>query len=288
MNDNKQRIINISRVDHELTILRKLVGKKHTFLSFVILSVLFFLIGYIGYSHLWDGAHFDSMDDFFELHHHAAILNLSLIMGYEHPLLELHESCDAEGHVHTSDPQHHSNLERLMHEMEHKHHYYLWIAFHVQIFVVVTSFLKLFFLVDKTWEWMLNALIVLVLISTFFQFIGCVAIIFILYHIWCTTSVFLIIGQIWLTIVELGSFLALWTIRQKLNYLKHHHFKFQQNILAKVNHIKKNSDHTELQRAATEILSTQDHFSDFIKSFLFKFKDNLTNLSLSSNKQKRD
>lgn len=241
---------------------------------------MFFLIGHVGYIHVWEGAHFDDMNDIFELRHHTAMLNLSKILGYDHPLLKYHEDCERDNHIHTSHPHHHSNLETLMNKMEHKHHYYLWIAFHVQIFVVLTFFLKLLLWIDKTWENILNLMILVTLISTFFQFIGFVALIFVLYHVWFWSSFFLFIGQIWLAIIELASFLALWTIRQKLNFIQHHHYRAKNSIIIQAEQIKKHSTQESLKRFANTVLSNETELNNLVTTFLHQTKDNISKLSL--------
>lgn len=287
--ERKNKIGHLLYVDHELKQNRLSVGKKHTFLSAVILFGMFFLIGHTGNCHLWDGPVFDSMDDYFELHHHSLALNVSQVLGYEHPLLKLHAQCDEDGHIHTSNPKHHSNLETLMDDMDHKHHYYLAIALIAWLFLASTTCLKLLFLVDKTWEMMLEVLIVLTLISTFVQFIGFVSLFFVLYHFWYWGSILLIVGQICLSMVELASFLALWNIRQKLNYMRHQHFKIKATIHAHSKHIAENSENETLKRNIKELISGQRDLNQFLAGFIYRLRGNFLALSSGlSNKEKFD
>lgn len=276
--------VKVLAADHELRVNRRLVSRKHTFLSTLILFVMFFLIGRVGYIPVWNGSHFDDMEDMFELHHHTTILNISRALKFEHPLLHYHDECEKDGHIHSSSPQHHSNLETLMYEMEHKHHFYLWVAFHVQALVVVSTFLKLFFLIDRTWEWILEFMIVFTLISTFAQFIGFVSMFLVLYHAWMTESMILFIGQFWLGIIELASFLALWSIRRKLNFIKHEHFKLGAKLTSSIRNIRQNSDQESLKRGAKIVLSEKKHFNNFVTDILFHSRANLQRLNLNKEK----
>lgn len=273
---------------HELDVTRMTVGKRHTFLSGIILFVMVFLIGYSGYSVVWSGDHFDDMEETFELENNQWMIETSHAFGLQHPLEAYHQSCGTNQHVHSSNPKHHSNVETLLIEMDHKHHYYLSFALHVQPAVAVTSFLKLFFLIDMAWPRILEIMIVLTLISTFLQFIGLVSFFVVLFHVPAVSSILLIIGQFWLAIIELGSFLAMWSIRQKLHFLKRMFFESQTDIMSHRSHIEKNSDNELLKRASQTVFASKENLKEFIIHLLFKSKDNLSRLSLNPNKQKFD
>ena len=271
---------------HDIKNIRNTIARKHTFVAAVILLVIMFLVGYIGYATIWQGSHFDYMDDYLDLEYHETIINLTALVGYEHPLVGYHRGLSEEGHIHRSHPQHHSNLEYLLMEMSHAHHFYLWVAFHVQVLALITLGLRLFYLFDKTWEYVLELSILVLLISCLAQVVGLVALVYVLYHAWCTASIFLWIGQSWLAIIELGTFLALWSLRQKLNFLRSKHHEVLPKLAPHVETLQKQDSRKSLKRAGQRLLKDRDFFWDFFTGFSSRLKDNFS--KLSSNNRFKD
>lgn len=270
----------ISVVHHDMTKLRIMIGKRHTFLSAVILFAVFFLIGYVDYRMVWpDGSHFDYMEDFFAEENHRTMIDLVEMAGYEHPIVTYHRGRNEEGHIHPDHPSHYSNLERLMQEEEHAHRFYFFVAFHVQILALITLGLRLFFLIDKTWEYVLELSIVVLLLSCLGQVVGIVALFFILWQHWGTASVFLILFQFMLSIIELGGFLALCSLRQKLNYLRQALHELGPRVAPYLQTLEERAEDESLKQQAREILKDRHLFWNFFTDFWNRVKDNSKNLT---------
>jgi hypothetical protein len=248
--------------------------KTHTYLLGWTLVMLIVLLGLASFWNAWQGKYTSHFEDIFEMEHHEWILNLSEMVGYDHPLHDFHETAEERGHVHSDHPHHHSKIEEAVLNHEQKE----MVAFVLAGCLVsaLTLLMRYILFFERTWVRVMMTMMVILSVSILLQMGAIILLIYICWIYFTTPNFIVLVLQSWVIILELATFDVVYSIRQKYHYLK---FLHHQLLVELAENKKTLQGHTttSIHQHAQRILGDPQEIKSFLKEFYNRFQYHFTN-----------
>jgi len=249
----------------------------HTQTLPILFLLLFVATGFQGLSafegELWK---FEHHYDFFSSEFHQFAVNVSDVLGHEHPF---HEYRKNHPEVHQDHPHHHSNLEKMV--RSHAQMDFLWISFHAYFLIPFSTLARCYFFL-KTQSYLTTLVIMcLILVSGVGQCIALVGNMLVFFHtdsIWIYIKLFI---TLLVLLIEISTLKDLYDIRKYVMYLsqKYHEHKQEELFNSPDTHSEKE------KKEIREMIAKPLNLYDIIQTSIAEF-DNFIHLKPKKNKNK--